>query len=55
MTGVKLEQGISAIETKYPEIFHTDTIELDINILQDEIEMLLEEEEHFDNLISMNE
>lgn len=36
-------------------MFDMDTTQFDISILQDEIEMLMEEEQHLDNLIFMNE
>lgn len=55
LNGEKLDQEVSVIEERFPDIFDMDTTQFDIIILQDQMQMLIDDEQNLDNLITLNE
>lgn len=55
LTGQKYQEAVQQLENYYPGIFALEDNILDSELLQDEMDMLLEEERHLDNLVRMEE
>ncbi|KAJ8935691.1 hypothetical protein NQ314_012690 [Rhamnusium bicolor] len=55
LVGQKCDQELKNIETEYPGLFDADSNALEIEFIEDDIELVLEEEKHIDDLIRINE
>lgn len=55
MNAKEVQHEADNVDATYPGIFDSETTELDLDILNDEIEKLLEEEINLEKIISMSE